>query len=1504
MRNGRIMDCPALYRLTALLLLFGLADGVLNAQSGPFPLDPDGFLESFTRQMRETKREDLTASADLLQKLYTEGSLEPGMVADMVEPASLMADRKMGLETYWLPFANAAAGIAGFGHGSSRFTQWSQICMGLLQNNPSPNNKSLRTWLDFSDGFFHENALVRTRARTWIIDAEGYDFRSDGTKVEVFFPLAELSGIVTGDTVVVHRARGSFFPAEDLWQGTQGRIDFQRAGLSPSQVFADFRSHRIDCSTGDVVIDSVLLTYDPLLPKPLTGRLVDKLVVNNTPEKTDYPQFRSYESDPTAVELYPNVRYTGPFALKGFRFQGFGNSEERATLEFYTREKKLAVRAFTAQSFVGDRDIIYSEEAQVSVFFGLDSIYHPNVKLRFDQLTGELTLSRENKGATSSPFFSSFHRLETYPDQIRWNINDSLMLMAPDMGIGKQEVEFRSINLFDNPLFIDIQGVVSYHPLVIMKRLVDRSGGRREFQALELAQEFNRSLTIDGVQAILYQLMLEGFIYYDKNQEIVYILDKTINYVLAKGKKIDYDVIKIKTDATNTGINSRLNITNGRMELNGVFEVNLSDSQYVRMFPKGKKLDILGNRDMDFSGTVFGGSSDFYGDDFHFSYDSFSIGMSAIDSMVMFVPTGETDKNGNPITAPLNTSISGLSGTLYIDHPQNKSGREDFKIFPYFKSSKPAIANYEKPGVQGGAYDQEKFFFEVDAFDVDSLDDIEPGKLGFSGTLKSDGIFPELRQTLVVMPDRSLGFSTETPKSGYELYDGKARFYDSLNLSNDGLIGNGRIEYLTTVLEGDRFIFFPDSTKGLTKTLQINRQDKGTPFPEVKNSDVALNWKPDSDSMTLKMGQKPFDFFGGLTTLSGQVTVTPKGLLGSGVADWPEAKAISKSFRFGAMSLESDSAGFVVKSPQADRDALTLPNAYAKVDFENRSAVFRSNDEYAYTELPFNRYQTTVNDFAWDMNAGKIEFKTSGREFSQFRSRDSRQEGLGFQAKSGTYNMDDHVLELHGVPYVAVGDAHIFPEKGEVIVEQDAVIRELQNARIVFDSLYAYHVIEPATVRIKGRNNMKAEGDYRYMNRLDVEQIIHFGEIVAERKIAETGDTLYETVARGVIPDSIPFYLDPKVLYKGPVALTSTSEKVEFNGFAKLNITDTTYRAGWFQMSDAIESDNFLINIDGVLDENKDTAVVGIYRLFGSTELYPSILAGTRRAKDKEVMRIHGSVQYREDDHSFVFGDPDKADGFSTKGTLLSFNDMDGTVEADGPLNLMTNFELCQVSAAAVTRKTKQDSIWLFRSTVGIKLILTPELLAQFGKIFYDYNMDAEYLDYYAEESVFARTLPQLLPPKEEERVMVGIETMAEFTRSKDYPFDITLTDLPLVWNEVSESWRSVGNKAGVAHIGDQTINQQAVVAVEFAPRAGGDYFHLYLETDLEDWFYFYYHKNVLKVISSVTEFIDALNLTDPIKATFRHPNGQEYSVLATGTVSERNRFLSKMGFFGGEEDE
>ena len=62
-----------------------------------------------------------------------------------------------------------------------------------------------------------------------------------------------------------------------------------------------------------------------------------------------------------------------------------------------------------------------------------------------------------------------------------------------------------------------------------------------------------------------------------------------------------------------------------------------------------------------------------------------------------------------------------------------------------------------------------------------------------------------------MMDDYSLGFERETPVEGFPLYGGNAKYNNKIYLSNEGLKGDGVLEYLTSNTTSNEIYFFPDS---------------------------------------------------------------------------------------------------------------------------------------------------------------------------------------------------------------------------------------------------------------------------------------------------------------------------------------------------------------------------------------------------------------------------------------------------------------------------------------------------------------------------------------------------------------------------------------------------------------------------------------------------------------------------------------------------------------------
>ena len=143
------------------------------------------------------------------------------------------------------------------------------------------------------------------------------------------------------------------------------------------------------------------------------------------------------------------------------------------------------------------------------------------------------------------------------------------------------------------------------------------------------------------------------------------------------------------------------------------------------------------------------------------------------------------------------------------------------------------------------------FYFHIDPFEIDSVDNYTGKGLGFSGTFESADIFPTFFDTLKLQEDYSLGFKRKTPPDGFDIYKGKARYYNDIDLSHKGLRGNGEFEYLSSNSTSDSILFFPDSTNLHSQTFVIEETPSGIEFPSVKNTETYMHFEPYQDRLDI-----------------------------------------------------------------------------------------------------------------------------------------------------------------------------------------------------------------------------------------------------------------------------------------------------------------------------------------------------------------------------------------------------------------------------------------------------------------------------------------------------------------------------------------------------------------------------------------------------------------------------------------------------------------------------
>ena len=424
---------------------------------------------------------------------------------------------------------------------------------------------------------------------------------------------------------------------------------------------------------------------------------------------------------------------------------------------------------------IKDQNRIVGQDVQVTLYLNSDSLFHPsaNVRMELDRLSVEL--SRGKKGTDRYPFFHSLHQMNIDADFLKVYIpEDSLVIGRPTASfVNKADVVFESLEYFDTREYARIQNIATANPLAIMKATAEREG-TNFMPASLLANRINSRFTVDNILPLIYDLVSKGFIDYDPETEEIEMKEKIYHYVDAEAGNTDYDFLRLVSQ-TDTA-NATINLQNGYSLLNGVERIEFSGEQRVGALPSGNQAFVRGNRNFDFDGEIYAGYSKLQGKDFHFIYDDYKITLDSVRYWDLYVPTGNLDENNRPEALSLGSRIEHLQGVLLVDAPNNKSGRKDIPIFPSLQSKENSYIFYDSPDTRGGVYVRDSFYFELEPFSFDHLDRYGPQDVKFDGVLRSNGMFPDIEETVTIQEDQSLGFTTETPTEGHPAYDGKGTY--------------------------------------------------------------------------------------------------------------------------------------------------------------------------------------------------------------------------------------------------------------------------------------------------------------------------------------------------------------------------------------------------------------------------------------------------------------------------------------------------------------------------------------------------------------------------------------------------------------------------------------------------------------------------------------------------------------------------------------------------------
>ena len=1160
--------------------------------------------------------------------------------------------------------------------------------------------------------------------------------------------------------------------------------------------------------------------------------------------------------------IFDGVNLVGGFGMDGEAEAMFGDLEHEAQFEFYRNNIKLAT--LRSRRFRLSKGQLSSEKATTSIYMMgdgqvVDSLFHSDLHVQYDDSRRRLISYRSAKGL-DGPFYDTYHEVAIFLEAMYWQLDSDKIEFGRMEGTKNiSEGKIESMNYFKKSEYQRLQGLDAQNPMLRIEKYIkawenpDRPG---HFYVADFAEYLH--YPVEQVVSLVLDLQSMGYMTYDTEEKSVQLSKRFYDVMQSSRDSIDYDVIKLTTRTANRQPNVILDMNTNDLDVYGIINtyngiegssVTLSDVKHIVIFPKDAHLVLQKNRNMLFSGVIMAGMFEFHTINSEFKYDEFTIKMPEIDSMQIFAI------KDNRIE-PVNGMVESFKGSLVIDRADNKSSREETPEFPKFTSELNSYKFFRR--ANGGAFDpgdykdstglanlDGKFYYEVDPFEVDSLNSMNTNKLEFNGRLVSGGIFEDIEEPLSVMEeDFSLGMAHKSlgDSDTYSMYGGKATYHNEIFLTEESFWGNGTIDYQTSKISSDRFVFYIDSVVAQTSLFVMADQQKDVEYPKAHcEAPMSMLWNVPEDNVSLTTGATPLCIYDS-TFFAGNTVISPQGYNGSGKLTFGNTKFDSKDFTFGYHTFEADSADFVLLADN-NTEAFSAANYKASVDFDTRKAKYDFLDAQSNIKFPANQYACTLKEAEWDMSQNRLKVYNPAGSFDRYDKADSfdellaihdasaklistkaDQDSLQFFCADADYDMTNYVVQVHNVKIIRVADAAVFPQ-GESVnlnIYRDAVINPIDSVIIVADTLHKQHVYSDASITIYGANKFKGHGTMDYVSADTIATPIYYDSIYA------VGG---HTLAHAYLDDSLQFMLSPNFAFSGNVTMASNETYGYFDGkyrIADSCLTDTLRFASAARIDPA--------NISVPMPKRGINS--GLYReVIPNGRCYAQFLVTSRRNDDiplDTVSNAFGNVMFSNQMSSYlIMRENDTLMELTNQCEIkgsdklnLGFNDQNlgmTTLACDGDY-LYTPDGNLSITALCVFNVPVMDQMFL--DTISAQLI-------QYNTNPIDLSK-THFIDYYNKNSESRKQVD----------LVKEIELSGGYPRIKSgdfYDKTIVIPEVKFTWDRNVSAFVSEG-KIGLGNLGRNVINRYVDGKAVFDPisgyitfvfKWGGNYAYLCYDTEM-----------------------------------------------------------------------
>ncbi len=1454
-----------------IIIAFILIFTFLNAKGQTFSSETEKFykdLSGYFNDVSKVKSKDLMKD---FEESWIEGTFTQDQRNEVYVTSNAIVAKKLKPFPDLSNYIDAIMYFQKSGKSTEEFKKWHETINKVLEGR---NKSKIQSYIKTSKELFENNTIYSSSSTVWKSSNNSYHFVYDKDPYIVFDEM-NLICYSKRDSSVLYKTKGTYYPNKDMWIGTGGKLTWERAELSKDTTYAILHDYEVKMNSAGYTVDTVEF-YSKYFDKPLKGKLYEKVLANRGADKVAYPKFDSFSKRLLIKNIFPSIDYDGGFTLSGQSLQGSGTIDNLARVIFYKDDKEFCKSE--ALNFIINTSEISAQKASVNFYIENDSINHPGLALKYTNKDKKLTLIRGGNGIGLSPFYNSYHQLEMFFEALYWKVGDPVMQFGALYGSSDSTAHFDSYNFFDRNIYERLTGG-GVNPLIIIKAYAEEVASQ-ELDLAGLATSFGRTKT--DIEADLYRLTTMGFVAYDKDREKIFVKQKLYHYIDARVQKTDFDAVVINSQAKTNAV---LNLTSKDLKIIGVQRFLLSEAQVVLVYPDDRSVTVKKNRDMEFSGALNTGRTEFHGSLFKFSYDDFKIDLLECDSMRLRVFNRERDGRAPQIR--LLSTIEGVRGEVLLDDPNNKSGIDtSINDYPKVNCTKKTFVFYDKKSIQKGAYNREEFKFTLEPFSMDSLDNFTEKGVAFDGEFLSAGIFPKFNETLRIQKDNSLGFVRKTPKGGYGIYGDKANYDNEIRLSHKGLQGSGEIDFLTSHATSNEITFLPDSLTAIAQNYH-NKQAADPEVPEVRGSDCGVTYIPKSKVLYAYSLESDLVFLkDSSATLEGRLELKPEGMTGNGFMYFGNGVMFSYNYKYKQRIIDADTSSFKIRSELEGEMAIKTANVKGHVDFDARRAEFSSNSGNSNIEFPETQYLCYMDKFIWLMDENGIELEKKQKQNisidsdldltqSNFYSTNPDQDSLNFASSKARYDIKKKKLVCSKVDYITVADARIFPDSGEVVIRKKARMEKLENAKILANYVTKYHNISEAKVEIFALKSYEASGYYDYIDMENKTQKIYMDKIEP--------DTTFQTTAKGEVSEKVNFFMSPHFEFTGEVEMFASRKTLNFKGETRIN-HECAIDKNWMSFEAPIDPKDVMIPIKDEMTDNSGNSIgVGLVMNSDSIGLYSTFLSNKVKKTHVNVITASGFLKFDDDSKEYQISNTDKLKERSLPGNFISLNtescEMQGNGQFDFGVN-MSQVKLNPVGQIIYDPKTQKTEI---KSSIAIVFPFNEGAFDKMQKQINEYP-GVEPVD--LNNSVYEQSLREIIGLEKSDKAISDISIHGKIKKMPDELIvPMYLSDVNFTWDASQNAYISNG-KIGIANLYKDQLFKQLDGKVIIHKRKTGDEISIYLELDENNFYYFNYKRGLMQSYSTNADFNTVIEETKKDKTKFKGKKEEEdyQYILSTKT--------------------